>query len=320
MDERKEKLMTRRLILLMLIALLVGAAMPGIAAADDDDDRDAIYLSLGDSLAMGSLADASGTTVFPSNKSYTDRLYKKLKDRFDDDIEHVKLGCDGEKTTDMLTGAETKCDYVTGTQLGDAMMWLQTGDVVLVTIDIGANDIDHVAAACSFDPGCIGAAVPGILANVGTIIGALRSTGYAGPIVGMNYYNPNVAAAMGYFPGAPGPLAPDPGFAGLTDVLARAFNGGLEHVYGDVFGLPVADVYSAFHSGDFGDDGGRFQTAGNGIPDNADAVCRLTSMCPDEFGPKANIHPNRKGYRVMARAFWKIVRTLDLDDDDGEDD
>lgn len=303
--------MIKRLILLMAAACVAVAAVPGLALADDHDgDVEGIYLSLGDSLAAGSLANAAGDTIYPSNKSYTDRLFSKVQGRFGDGITHEKLGCDGEKTTDMLTGAETKCAYATGTQLGDAMAILATGEVVLVTIDIGANDINRAARLCNFEPGCVGAAANDIVTNVVIIMTALRSTGYTGPIVGMNYYNPNVAASIGYFPGAPGPLAPDPAFAVLSDTLAVGFNAGLEWAFG-LFGAHVADVYGTFASGDFGDDGGKWQKKGNGIPDNADAACRLTYMCP-KGDAKANIHPTKKGYKVMAGAFWQIVRDLDL--------
>ena len=310
--------MTRKLTLVFLSALLVIAAVPGIAVADEGPATDKVYLSLGDSLAAGSLADSGGTTVYPSNKSYTDRLYRKLDKRIDD-LEHVKLGCDGEKTTDMITGAETKCaaDYsVNGTQLAEAVRWLTDPgvEVVLVTIDIGANDVNNAAGACNFDPGCTAAAIPAILNNVGYILATIRGVGYTGPIVGMNYYNPNVAASIGYFAGAPGPIEPNPnaGFAVLTDLLAQGFNGGLAAVYG-AFGVPVADVYGAFASGDFADDGGRYQKKGNDVADNAaDAVCRLTYMCPKDSSAKANIHPNKKGYKVMAKAFWVIIREFDL--------
>ena len=236
--------MFKRTIVLSVAVFVIAVGTPGVALAVGHDPGESVYLSLGDSLAAGSLANDGGETVYPSNKSYTDRLYKKLKKHVDGDISHIKLGCDGEKTTDMITGAETKCAYVTGTQLGDAMMWLGTGDVVLVTINIGANDINKAAQLCGFDPGCIEAAAGGILANLYGILAALRSTGYDGPIVGMNYYNPNVAASIGFFSGAPGPLAPDPGFAGLTDLLASSFNAGLASIYG-LFGAPVADVYGA---------------------------------------------------------------------------
>lgn len=312
--------MLRRTTLMLALVSLTIAGLPGVAAAGDHDDGghdlddgEAIYLSLGDSLAMGSLADASGTTIFPSKRSYTDRLHKILVREVDDDIRHVKLGCDGYKTTDMMVDpADDKCDYVTGTQLGDALMWLQTGDVALVTITVGANDINHLAGACGFNPVCIEAGIPAILGNVWVIVYQLRATGYSGPIVGTEYYNPNVTASIGYFPGAPGPLAPDPLFAGFTDQLVRAFNGGLASVYG-LFGAPTADIYAAFSSGDFDDDGGRFQIEGNAIPDNTDLACDLTFMCPDEFGPSANHHPTPNGYRVMANSFWDVIEPMDIE-------
>ena len=49
------------------------------------------------------------------------------------------------------------------------------------------------------------------------------------------------------------------------------------------------------------------------MADNADAVCKLTYMCPDD-GAKANLHPTPKGYKLISKEFWKIVRTLGLDD------
>jgi lysophospholipase L1-like esterase len=323
------------MILLVLTVVLAVAAMPGIAFADDDgddegDDQEAVYLSLGDSLAMGSLADSRGETIFPSNKSYTDYLYRILQRRVDDDIEHVKLGCDGYKTTDMMADpGDGKCSYDEVTQLLEAVKWLQTGDVALVTISIGANDVNHLAATCGFDPVCIQTGIPGVVDginsifdNLQVILATLRSTGYTGPIVGTLYFNPFVAAEIGHFPGSAGP-PPIPGLAPLSAGLAEAFNGGLAATYTHpAFGGHVADVYAAFKSGDFGDDGGRFQKKGNGIPDNADAVCRLTYMCPRGDTVEANQHPTPKGYRVMAAAFWKVVRTIDLgqDDDHDEDD
>ena len=206
-------------------------------------------------------------------------------------------------------------------QFGGKEVWGYVSGLRTKLHDIGANDIMQLQSECAGDPACIVGGIPEIVTNVGAILTVLRSNGYEGPIVGMLYYNPQIAAAIGYYPGAPGPgplgpvPGPDPELAVLTDALVVGFNDGLAQVYG-AFGSPVADTYSAFHAGDFGDDGGRFQVAGNGVFDNVDAVCALTSMCPDEVGPKANIHPTRKGYRVMAGAFWRVVRTLELDVDD----
>ncbi len=326
--------MKKRITLVALAVALVVAALPGVAAADDgddDDDGDMIYLSLGTSLAAGTIADGNGDNRQFSNKSYTNRLHRILQKRVDDDIRHVKLGCPGETTDQFLGGVNgdgnpTACVsmYATGSQLGDALATLATGDVALVTLDIGANDILQLQNRCVDDPSpygdlatCIGAGIPDIIQNVAVMLTLLRNSGYTGPIVGSLYYNPQIAAAAGFFAGYPGPGPADPGLAVLSDALAVGFNGALAAVY-DAFGSPYADWYAAFHSGDFGDNGGRFQEEGNGVWDSVDAVCVLTTMCPD-FPAKANIHPSKKGYRVMAKAMWFVIKPLDIGDDDDDD-
>ena len=56
-----------------------------------------------------------------------------------------KLGCSGETTTTMITGGV--CDYTAGNQLAQAMAFLQTHRVVLITITIGGDDILHCITA-----------------------------------------------------------------------------------------------------------------------------------------------------------------------------
>jgi len=305
--------MLRRIVSMMATVLVVVGLMPGAALAEDPP-ADAVYLSLGDSLAAGSLADANGDTTARSNKAYTNQLYRRVADRVDYGLSHTKLGCDGE-TTDQFSGGvnlygeHSRCQarYVTGSQLGDAIMHLQNDNVVLVTIDIGANDITQAQQACLGDAACIVGKIGPIATNVATIVGTLRvAGGYTGPIIGMNYYNPQVAAAIGFYSGNPGPLTPDPALAALTDQLAQGFNGALAAAYGAA-GADVADVYAAFNAGDFGDD-----KPLNGIPDNVDRACSLTYMCPDGENVNSNIHPNKKGYRVIAKTFFKMVKRLDI--------
>jgi lysophospholipase L1-like esterase len=298
----------------MATLMVVMSLVPGAAVADEQPDAP-VYLSLGTSLAAGSMADADGnTTIKRSNKSYTNQLFRRIKGHVEPDITHVKLGCDGETTDQFvggvnLYGEHSACqsDYSTGNQLGDALQTLQTRNVALVTIDLGANDITQAQQACLGDPACIVGEIGPIATDIATIVGTLRVVGgYTGPIIGMTYYNPQVAAAIGFYPGNPGPLTPDLAFAGLTDQLAQGFNGALTTAY-NAAGADVADVYSAFNSGDFGDDAPL-----NGVPDNVDRVCALTSMCPDTEGVNANIHPNRRGYKVMAKTFFRIVKRMNV--------
>ena len=294
-----------------LVATLVLVAP--LAAYADSPPPETIYLSLGTSLAAGSQADANGDTTFSSESSYTDQLYQRVKGRIGANLVHEKLGCDGETTDQFMggvnvSGQPSKCAglYDTGSQLGDALAAIGGGNVVLITIDIGANDVLQAQQVCQGDPGCIVGQIPVIAGKVAQIVGTLRQAGYGGPIVAMNYYNPQVAAAIGYFSGVAGQQAPNPVLAQLSDQLAQGFNGALAQAYAAT-GAQVADVYGAFNAGDFGDD-----KPPNGIWDNVDVVCDLSYMCPDDPGVKANIHLTRKGYRVVAKTFLGIVADIDF--------
>ena len=303
--------MTARRVLGALLAAAVLAALPIGAYADPPSDD--VYLSLGTSLAAGSLADPVGDTTFSSKWSYTDQLYQRIKGRVSPKLTHLKLGCPGETTGQFtggtnLFGQPSACagSYESGSQLGDALAAVEAGNVVLVTIDIGANDILQTQQICQGEATCISAVIPVIAQKVAEIMGALRNDGgYTGPIVAMNYYNPQVAAAIGYFPGVAGQQEPDADLALLSDQLTRGFNDALAGVYATA-DAEVVDVYAALNAGDFGDDMPR-----NGIADNVDVVCALTSMCPDDVGVKANIHLNEHGYRVVAKAFLEVLTDLE---------
>ncbi len=295
-----------------LAVFLVVSLLPVTAAAKAPEES--IYLSLGTSLAAGSQADAVGNTTFSSEDSYTDQLYQRAKGRIGANLEHAKLGCPGETTDQFVGGSNafgqpSACsgNYATGSQMGDALAAISGSDVVLISIDIGANDILQAQAVCAGDPACIAAQVPVIAGKIAQIVGTLRAAGYTGPIVAMNYYNPQAAAAAGFFAGIPGQHAPDPALAHASDALAQGFNGALAAAYGAV-GADVADVYSAFNAGDFGDD-----SPVNGVPDNVDVLCHLSYMCPDDPDVKPNIHLNKHGYRVVAKTMLAVVAGYDFD-------
>ena len=125
-----------------------------------------------------------------------------------------------------------------------------------------------------------------------TILSGLRAA--AGPdvaIAGMNYYVPELA---GWLRGRTGQEV-----AVLIERLVNGFNGLLGQEYA-AYGARVADVFGAFHSGDFTD---RVRLPGVGIvPRNVATVCQLTWACaPAPRGP--NEHANSTGYAIIAAAF-----------------
>ena len=255
----------------------------------------AYYLALGDSLSQGVQPDPAGASV-ETPHGYPELVYARLR-RSHPGLRLVRLGCPGETTTTMMRGGP--CRYRAGSQLAAATAFLRAHrrHVVLVTIDIGAND----AEKCGSQPGlgkiasCVGQ-VPGSFANLTGILARLRAA--AGPgvrIIGMSYYLPALAE---WRHGMLGHVA-----AWASERLAVAYNGLLTRAYAKA-GVRVADVFGAFDTTDFGHS---VTVPGIGsLPRNVARICQWTWECASPpRGP--NQHANPAGYRVIAGAVLRAV-------------
>jgi len=127
-----------------------------------------------------------------------------------------------------------------GTQLTYALEVVKTSRrLELVTLQLGANDLQILSKSCAGDPQCVAANLPGtvqaIATNVATIIGALREAEYGGQVVVIDYYNPTTDpmqdAVLGALDGALEATATAMGvdFVDLKEPFARA----AERVGGD---------------------------------------------------------------------------------------
>ena len=247
------------------------------------------YLALGDSLSRGVQPDAAGTSV-ETRAGYPDQVYAALR-RTRPTLKLVKLGCPGETTSTMINGGI--CRYPSGSQLKAAETFLHAhrGQVLLVTIDIGANDPEHCGGQPSLTQlaECAVKDIPMAVTHLTTIMAGLKAA--AGPgvrIVGMNYYLPALAE---WHNGLPGQLV-----ARVAERLAATYNAMLGRVYTH-YGARVADVFGAFHTSDFASQKG----AGTG-PRNVALLCQWTWACAaPPRGP--NQHANQAGYQVIARTF-----------------
>ena len=261
---------------------LVAPGAPSPAEATSHGKR--YYLSLGDSLADS--AQPNGDLAH----GYSEQLHAVLA-ATEPTLRLVKLGCGGESTVSMRFGSQDPAtvlscgsprDYrrlfPTGTQLAQAVKFLERhrGKVALVTIGIGANDLQHDdeqgnTVFCLFeDAGCDGR-VAAMGDNLAIILGELRAAaGPDVPIIGMTYYN--VFATLD-----------DPSL----DAGVAAANAVLDTTY-TAAGAPVADVAGAFHNGE--------------QPLSAELVCAWTWFCTH-----GDVHPNTVGYGVIAEEFLEIV-------------
>src|SRR5215831_2696177 len=298
--------MMRRIVTTIAVATVVvatGAMAGGVPALATSHGAKAttassFYLSLGDSLAQGVQPNAQGVSV-PTKQGYPDQLFTALR-LGNPTLKLVKLGCPGETTTSMIKGGI--CSYPAGSQLKQAAAFLAShkGHVQLVTIDIGANDLNPCLALTNINAivVCLQGVFPQIQANLTTIMNTLTTAGGSGvpPIIGMTYYDPELANWLKGTPAAK-TLAKD------SIVLAEAFGNLLSGVY-TAFGAKVADVFKTFHTTQFA---ARVTLPAFGtVPKDVGYICSYTWMCAaPPVGP--NIHANRLGYAVIANTFLDVI-------------
>jgi len=281
-------------IALAAAAAAVVTACSGPATSADSQANTGLasyYLALGDSLSQGVQPNAAGVSV-ETEQGYADQLYAALHSSYPA-LRLVKLGCPGESTRTMINGGI--CRYPGGSQLTAATAFLRAhrDHVLLVTIDIGANDAEDCGSWAGLRSlgSCFGTSVPDAVTNLATIMNRLDAADPGVRIVGMSYYLPALAE---WRDGTTGQA-----IARLSERLAAVYNNLLERVYTES-GARVADVFGAFDTSNFGD---RVTVPGMGqVPRNVALICQWTWQCAaPPRGP--NQHANETGYGVIARTF-----------------
>ncbi|WP_405773960.1 SGNH/GDSL hydrolase family protein [Streptomyces sp. NBC_00859] len=281
--------------LALTAALLAAVALLGFSAPASASGAAAprYYLALGDSLAAGYQTLPGGGAV--TGRGYAQDIARTLSARAADagrPFDFVGLGCPGETTGSMIDGP---CPYphpYTGSQLAEAENFLRLhhDDQVVVTLDIGANDIDGCMTDGNVDAACAVSGIGKVGSGLNTILGRLKAV--AGPqtrIVGMNLYDPFLAA---WLTGTQGKAA-----AALSVPVADTLNAtiGLTDA---AHGVPTADVASAFRTNSFLP---LVPLDGKQVPLNVARILGWTNMA------RGDIHANDAGYQVIADTFLKKI-------------
>jgi lysophospholipase L1-like esterase len=248
----------------------------------------AYYLALGGSDSVGFQPTAAVPHGAHTDEGYADDLVGAEHARWDD-LELVQLGCPGETTLAMLEGGDRCSPDVS--QLSRAVSFLrQHPSTVLVTVDVGFNDMVHCLAHHVVDEGCVDHALADVRTQLPQILAALRAAG--GPkmqIVGVGRYDPYLQA---YLEGAAGQS-----FAAQSLGVTARLNETLRSAY-EGTGIPMADVAGAF---DMNSDAPATLPGGEPVPLNVARTCALTWECVT--GPLGhNKHPNTTGYRLISEA------------------
>jgi lysophospholipase L1-like esterase len=288
-------LLPRRLLATTLVTLaaLSGlglVVLPGapVAAAKT---APTYYVSVGDSYSVGYQPGVGATT------GYTGYVARATH------LTLVNFGCGGATTTSLIdtvgcpdvlphTAGVVRYPSTTQAAAAEAFITAHKGHVGLITVSIGGNDVDGCGGSAN-PATCVTAAIPGMKANVDTLVTALRSAaGRQVPIIGLTY--PDVLLGEYVYPTQP-VTAARTSLASLSVVAFKSLiNPTLSKAYATVHGSFV-DVTAA--SGAYTPLTKTVVIAPYGsVPVAVAKVCTLTWFC--QVG---NIHATNAGYRFIGQ-------------------
>jgi lysophospholipase L1-like esterase len=268
-------------------AMALAAGLFGLNSAAGAALHDApAYVALGGSGSVGFQPTTQSPDGQPTDTGYANDIDASLHSRWPD-LRLVQFGCPGETTNAMLFGG-SRCHYQLGTQLAMAVSFLHRHAADLVTVDLGANDLDRCIDDLSIDEACAATMTALARTQLVEILTVLRATAAPGTkFVGIGHSDPYLGR---YLDGPSGRA-----FALESVGLIERLNAAMESAY-DEFDIPMADVASAF---DMTDTTPTVVPGLGTLPLNVARTCQLTWMCaPAPLGP--NRHPNDSGYRVIA--------------------
>jgi lysophospholipase L1-like esterase len=279
----------RRASLVLAMLGLLGTATVGLTslaesptAAQTATTPVQYYVAMGDSLAAGTGASTTAD-------DYVSLVYQHELARHPG-LQLENLGCGGATTASVINGPG--CSYTTGTQLGDTEAFLRShpGQVQMLTIDIGANDVDGCIGSSGVNASCLQSGLSQITTDLPLILNGLRAADPTLAIYGMDYYDPFLSE---WLTGASGQTLAQESEAG-----AVALNDELGQIY-SANKAAMADPATLFQTANFALTG---SYDGTTVPENVSLICAWTWMCSEN-----DIHANDEGHAELALAFESVI-------------
>lgn len=230
-----------------------------------------VYLALGDSLTAG----YQRATGDDKGGAYPALLSDELA-TVGVTVTVENLACSGESTTDMLSGG--RCQPAPSSQLreAEAIAARHRGDLALVTLFIGANDVLRCISSGSVDRTCLAEGEEVYGENLPQILRRLRAVaGPDVPIAVLLYYDPFRQSIAGRSP----PAGLRQSSAEGTERLNAALTGAAKEVDATVVDL-------------------------RGLLEGADgsALCTMTSVCAN-----GDFHFNARSNAAVADRLFDVL-------------
>jgi lysophospholipase L1-like esterase len=263
--------------LALVVALVMAlAACTGADSGSVEHAGQRTYVSLGDSYATG--FGPEGTSA-----SFAQLVAER------EGLQLVNLACNGATSADLL--AQPACGPEAGsrTQVDATVDALRTGNVDLVTVVIGSNDLLEPCAVAGNPAECAASAAGETKANIAAMLTKLREAAPHVQIVGLSY--PDVF--LGAWVNREFPNGEDVARTSVT--LYEDFNSQIAAEYAR-FGAKYVDVTGTT---------GGYRTLTDltedprygQIPASVAEVCTLTYYCDH-----GDVHPTPAGHQAIADA------------------
>jgi len=280
-----------------ILVLLALAVIPLMAQPASAQATPTYYLSLGDSLSVGRQPDSQGHG-HSTTSGYVEVVARGLSQRVGP-VRAIKLGCGGTTGT-ALSGPTCNAHYPGGSQVVQAERFLRShpGQVALVTVQIGDNDVEGCVSPRGIPQGCVDYGMRTLSRNLPVIARRIkRAAGAHVPVVGVSDYDQFLAF---YLRG---------GKSRQAALDSVGFLGRLNATMGAIYrhaGVGVADASGRFATRSLH----RFVSlAGHGrVPLAVARICEWTWACsrpPIGF----NDHANTAGYHAIGLS---ILHAFDL--------
>ena len=241
------------------------------------------------------MALGDSAPLWNGNASYPDYIAAHYRANINR-LELVNLSVSGETSGSMLSGSGA----ASGSQQQRALSFLRAhrNSVVLITIDIGGNDV-LTCGSGSNTASCLQQVEATMASNLSTILGQLRAAVRPSvPIVGMTYYDPYLGDWLAGGSARSTATGSVPYLVTLNDLLARTYGAA---------GDRVADVQDAFQSTELSRDVG---SPWGQVPVAVEQACTLLDMSCRIGQQTLGTDPSPAGAKVIAHAFERAIGVL----------